>query len=60
VLTDEGLPAALSALARRSTVPVELLAVPAARLPAPLEAAVYFVACEALTGVASRANRRPA
>jgi signal transduction histidine kinase len=56
VLTDEGLPAALAMLARRSTVPVELHAVPAERLPAALEAAVYFVACEALANAAKHAH----
>jgi signal transduction histidine kinase len=56
VLTDEGLPAALAMLARRSTVPVELGAVPGERLPAALEAAVYFVVCEALANAAKYAH----
>jgi signal transduction histidine kinase len=56
VLTDEGLSAALAALARRSPVPVELRAVPAERLPRPLEAAMYFVASEALANVAKHAQ----
>jgi signal transduction histidine kinase len=56
VLTDEGLPAALAVLVRRSTVAVELRAVPGERLPAALEAAVYFVACEALANASKHAH----
>ena len=56
VLTDRGLGAALEALAGRSTVPVELGAVPAERLPPPVEAAAYFVVAEALTNVARYAD----
>jgi signal transduction histidine kinase len=56
VLTDEGLPAALASLARRATVPVEIKAVPEERLTAPVEAAAYFVASEALANVAKHAH----
>jgi signal transduction histidine kinase len=56
VLTEEGLAPALEALARRASVPVELEAVPVERLPAPLEAAAYFVASEALANVAKHAQ----
>jgi signal transduction histidine kinase len=56
VLTDEGLGAALGSLARRATVPVEIRAVPEERLAAPVEAAAYFVASEALANVAKHAH----
>jgi signal transduction histidine kinase len=53
VLTDRGLPAALTALAARSTVPAELDAeLLDARLPAAVETAAYFTVAEALTNVA--------
>ena len=57
VLTDRGLDAALDALASRSPVPVAI-AVPAERLPGPVEAAAYYVVAESLTNVAkySRAS----
>src|SRR3954469_18680769 len=48
VLTDRGVPAALQALAARSPVPVVLDADFDRRLPAAHEAALYFVAAEAL------------
>jgi PAS domain S-box-containing protein len=60
VLTDRGLAHALSSLARRAAVPVELrVALPDERLPIPVEAAAYFTVCEALTNVAkyARASR---
>jgi signal transduction histidine kinase len=56
VLTDEGLAAALGSLARRAAVPVEIRAVPDGRLAAPVEAAAYFVASEALANVAKHAH----
>jgi signal transduction histidine kinase len=55
ILTEEGLAAALAALARRAPVPVELTVCPQ-RLPAPVEATAYFVAAEALANVAKHAN----
>jgi signal transduction histidine kinase len=58
VLTDEGLAPALQTLARRSSVPVQIEAVPSERLPAPVEAAAYFVASEALANVAKHAHAR--
>jgi signal transduction histidine kinase len=59
VLTDRGLDAALSALAARSTVPVEVSVDVAVRPPASVEAAAYFVVSEALANVAkhSKATR---
>jgi signal transduction histidine kinase len=56
VLTEEGLAAAVEALARRASVPVTLAAVPDRRLPAPVEAAAYYVAAEALANVAKHAH----
>jgi signal transduction histidine kinase len=55
ILTEEGLPAALAALARRAPVPVELTVCPE-RLPDPVEATVYFVAGEALANIAKHAH----
>jgi signal transduction histidine kinase len=60
VLTDRGLGDAVSGLAYRAAVPVELqLDLPAARLPIAVEAAAYFTVCEGLTNVAkyARASR---
>jgi len=55
LLTEHGLPAALADLARRAPVPVALDVSPG-RLPAPLEAAAYFVCSEALANVAKHAH----
>jgi signal transduction histidine kinase len=51
VLSDRGLQGALEALAGRLPIPVELSEGPDDRLPAPIEAAAYFVVAEALTNV---------
>jgi signal transduction histidine kinase len=56
VLSDRGLEAALSGLADRSPVPVEIVETPPERLPAPVESATYFVIAEALTNVARYAE----
>jgi signal transduction histidine kinase len=57
VLTDRGLADALSGLAYRAAVPVDLnLELPAGRLPISIEAAAYFTVCEALTNVAKYAQ----
>jgi signal transduction histidine kinase len=56
VLTDRGLDAALSALAVRSSVPVDVSVDVAERPPASIEAAAYFVVSEALTNIAKHAN----
>ena len=55
VLTHGGLRAGVGALASRMPVPVEV-AIPAERLPAPIEATAYFVVAEALTNVAKHAG----
>jgi signal transduction histidine kinase len=56
VLSDRGLGAALSGLAERSPVPVEIAAAPEGRLPGPVESAAYFVVAESLTNVARYAE----
>jgi signal transduction histidine kinase len=55
LLTEEGLDAALAALARRVPVPVQLDVCPG-RLPPLVEATVYFVASEALANVVKHAH----
>jgi signal transduction histidine kinase len=52
ILTERGLDAAVTALAGRAPVPVELRALPDERLGAPVESTAYFVVAEALTNVA--------
>jgi signal transduction histidine kinase len=56
LLTDRGVVAALQELAARSPVPVVVDAHLDGRLPAAQEAALYFVAAEALTNVAKYAK----
>jgi signal transduction histidine kinase len=56
VLADRGLEPALSALAGRAPLPVEVKGAPSERLPARVEAAAYFVVAEALTNVARYAH----
>ncbi|HSL63370.1 MAG TPA: histidine kinase [Gaiellaceae bacterium] len=55
ILSDRGLGPALEAVAARSAVPVQL-STPSERLPAPVEAAVYYVVSEALANVAKYAQ----
>jgi len=58
VLVDHGIAAAVHELADRSSVPVTVdIALPD-RLPAPVEAAAYFVVSEALTNVTRHAGAR--
>ena len=52
---DEGLAAALADLARAAPVPVELEATHE-RLPPQVEAAAYFVVCEAVTNAVKHAS----
>ena len=54
-LVEGGLAAALTELAERSPVPIEVRA-PSERLPAAVEAAAYFVCSEALTNIAKYAQ----
>ena len=52
---DEGLAAALADLARGAAIPVDVAATPD-RAPPEIEAAAYFVACEALTNAVKHAS----
>ena len=56
VLTERGLGPALDALLERAPVPVEITELPEQRLPAPVEAAAYYVVAEAVTNVGKYAN----
>jgi signal transduction histidine kinase len=56
ILSEGGLEPALSALRRRSAVPVELDVHAERRLPAPVEVAAYYVVAEALTNAAKHAR----
>jgi signal transduction histidine kinase len=56
VLTDRGLAAAVSALASRAPVPVDILELPEDRLAPGTEATAYFTVAEALTNVAKYAE----
>jgi PAS domain S-box-containing protein len=56
VLTDRGLGPALESLADRTPLPVTLEQVPQERLPAPVEAAAFYVVSEALANVTKYAD----
>ena len=56
ILSHQGLGRALAALGARAPVPVEITALPAVRLPEPVEAAAYYLVAEALTNVAKHAE----
>jgi GAF domain-containing protein len=56
ILTEAGLGPALRALARRSDIPIEVDVRLDKRLSAPIEAAAYYIASEALTNVAKHAQ----
>ena len=56
VLVERGLGEALDDLARRAALPVRLTLALEDRLPAPVEAAAYFVASEALTNAAKHSH----
>jgi PAS domain S-box-containing protein len=56
VLSDRGLAAALRGVVRRAPLPVEIAALPTARLPESVEVAAYFLVSEALVNVAKYAH----
>ena len=56
VLSDHGLAVALETVVARSSVPVRLSMEVDGRLPEPIEAAAYYVVCEALTNTAKYAH----
>jgi signal transduction histidine kinase len=56
LLRDEGLTAAVEALARRAPLPVTVESSARDRLPDPVELAAYFVVSEALTNVVKHAS----
>jgi signal transduction histidine kinase len=56
ILTEEGLPAAVEALADRSSLPIQVLADFDERLPGPIEGTAYFVVSESLANVAKYAR----
>jgi signal transduction histidine kinase len=56
ILPEEGLPAAVEALADRSSLPVRVRADFDERLPEPVEATAYFVVSESLANVAKYAR----
>ena len=58
VLADEGLAAAVEALADRSSVPTRILAIPEERFQAVVEAAAYFFIAEALGRIAASVGAR--
>ncbi len=60
ILTDRGLDAAISALAGRSPVPVEIDVDLDRRPPAAIETAAYYVVAEALTNIAKHSGAREA
>ena len=55
VLTETGLAGGIQALVERSPVATTIVAVPAGRFPAAIEATAYFVVSEALANVAKHA-----
>ena len=56
ILSDKGLEPALEMLAGRAQLPVDLCAELESRLPAPVEAAAYYLVSEALTNASKHAR----
>lgn len=55
-LTTVGIRPALTALARRCPIPVDLKVSTPRRLPEPIETAIYYIAAQALTNAAKHAH----
>ena len=55
-LTTHGLHAALTGLAERAPVPIEIARIPEERLPEAVEVAIYYLVAEAITNVAKYAR----
>jgi signal transduction histidine kinase len=60
ILTEAGLGPAITTLARRSPIPVDLHVTLDGRMPLPTEVTAYYVVAEALTNVARSARARRA
>ncbi|WP_052665380.1 histidine kinase [Nitriliruptor alkaliphilus] len=60
VLTEQGLAAALEAMAERAPLPVRVAAPGIGRVDAPIEATAYFVAAEALNNIIKHAGAQTA
>jgi signal transduction histidine kinase len=58
VLSDRGLEVALEGVAARTPLPVQLAFELERRLPEPVEAAAYYVVCEALTNAVKHARAK--
>ena len=58
VLTEEGLAGAIEALALRTPIPVRIASVPEERLSPEIEAAAYFVVCEAIANAVKHSRAR--
>jgi signal transduction histidine kinase len=56
VLTEDGLASAIDSLASRTPIPLRVATIPEERLPAEIEAAAYFVVCEAVTNAVKHAE----
>jgi signal transduction histidine kinase len=56
VLTDEGLSAAVEALAYRVSIPIEIVEMPEERFPSAVETAAYFLIAEVTGSIASLAG----
>lgn len=56
ILTEQGLGPALNALLARAPISVDITQLPEGRLPAHVEAAVYYVVAEAITNVGKYAH----